>query len=1250
MRRQDWKPTRSSRLCSLHFEDHAFTTDAQGNRRLKSTAVPTVFSLPEHSMRKPTNRRARQRLMVQMEKAQLLLSVRADTPSKDQRVLHKEHPRSFQRENEVQQRGLDKEKTLKRGEEGENVDPEHYLCRICGFHARDVICLSQHLHSTHPITSLQVPGFLRGERCGPMKEERKREMQQMCISGGQSSTETECRESTIKEKLPLEEGSTFSLAECDKQSCRTKDAVESQPAVQPGLTEMDKHGPAPKFTQKPFCNSGIQPKSHDPSSRGPCQDKHTAASCTSSVIQTHLVCLPLVSEGLKLLWVRSEQAQELDAVAKLVEAFNAFPYLTPQEASALARHCSLTPDRVKVWFMMRRIRYGISWEDEDIRETRRKLSRLHGREQAPERLEDGRPRNGDREEQVCPFELNERTVVEKMQQVQTPDVLPPLPSLDEQQDVTNQNCNRVRDTEHQSFQSPMRLPIPPSPMCPVGPSRIRMRTKKSKAQLMDLRRSFVRRHWPSETELQRLQDMTGLSRHEIRQWFADRRYQLRRNGQRCLSGAGRHTRFQPHPYLPLRGVSYDGSLSNSICTSSPGMGSETGCEIEVDVAAEGEKKATVASTDPSMVKEEVLDETPIIQNNSSVNFPKNTSFEPSHSPSSSSTPDVVPPLPPLDKHQDVTNQNCNSVRDTEHQIFQSPIRLPMPPSPLCPVGPSRIRMRTKKSKAQLMTLRRSFVRRHWLSETELQRLQDMTGLSRHEIRQWFADSRYQLRRNGRRCLSGTSRHTRFQPHPHLPLRGVSYDGSLSNSICASSPGMGSETGCEIEVDVAAEGEKKATVALTDPSMVKEEVLDETPIIQNNSSVNFPKNTSFEPSHSPSSSSTPDVVPPLPPLDKHQDVTNQNCNSVRDTEHQIFQSPIRLPMPPSPLCPVGPSRIRMRTKKSKAQLMTLRRSFVRRHWPTEAEVQRLQDMTSLDRHEIRQWFADSRYQLRRNGQRCLSGTSRRTHFQPHPHLPLRGVSFDGSLSNSICASSPGMGSETECEIEVDVAAEGEKKATVASTDPSMVKEEVLDETPIIQSNSSVNFLKNTSFEPSHSPSSSSSPSPSSLLGQSSNLLPEHSFRFHKKSREQLNILRQSFLRCQWPSSAEYSQLQEQTGLTRQQIIQWFGDTRYHVKRYQLRWMDQEERHQIATGIMQSQHGGSRYSRCRSGSENLPSVSRLRTPQFVSGVDAHLSSAGMERDRFGNAETGNGVKPRMRTRHCCTGVHHGKDRVSVEVSSK
>uniref|UniRef100_G3PM95 Homeobox and leucine zipper encoding a n=1 Tax=Gasterosteus aculeatus TaxID=69293 RepID=G3PM95_GASAC len=87
-----------------------------------------------------------------------------------------------------------------------------------------------------------------------------------------------------------------------------------------------------------------------------------------------VVCLPLVSEGLKLVWTQSDQTRELDTIAELIQAFNLFPYPSSREVGALARVCALPLDKVKVWFMVQRIKYGISWSSEEIEETRRKLA------------------------------------------------------------------------------------------------------------------------------------------------------------------------------------------------------------------------------------------------------------------------------------------------------------------------------------------------------------------------------------------------------------------------------------------------------------------------------------------------------------------------------------------------------------------------------------------------------------------------------------------------------------------------------------------------------------------------------------------------------------------------------------------------------------------------------------------------------------------------------------------------------------
>ncbi|XP_062993810.1 homeobox and leucine zipper protein Homez [Elgaria multicarinata webbii] len=57
---------------------------------------------------------------------------------------------------------------------------------------------------------------------------------------------------------------------------------------------------------------------------------------------------------------------------------------------------------------------------------------------------------------------------------------------------------------------------------------------------------------------------------------------------------------------------------------------------------------------------------------------------------------------------------------------------------------------------------------------------------------------------------------------------------------------------------------------------------------------------------------------------------------------------------------------------------------------------------------------------------------------------------------------------------------------------------------------------------------------------------------RKTKEQLDVLKSFFLRCQWARREDYHLLEKITGLPRAEIIQWFGDTRYALKHGQLKW--------------------------------------------------------------------------------------------------
>ncbi|KAJ0055469.1 hypothetical protein NL108_003839 [Boleophthalmus pectinirostris] len=102
--------------------------------------------------------------------------------------------------------------------------------------------------------------------------------------------------------------------------------------------------------------------------------KPTLAPAAFNTNQNSTLCLPLMNENNKIIWVLSDQINiQGDKVAKLDEAFSTFPYLTQKKTISLAHSCSLHPDQVKVWFMAQRLRYGISWSSKDIHELRRKM-------------------------------------------------------------------------------------------------------------------------------------------------------------------------------------------------------------------------------------------------------------------------------------------------------------------------------------------------------------------------------------------------------------------------------------------------------------------------------------------------------------------------------------------------------------------------------------------------------------------------------------------------------------------------------------------------------------------------------------------------------------------------------------------------------------------------------------------------------------------------------------------------------------
>ncbi|XP_032400003.1 homeobox and leucine zipper encoding b [Etheostoma spectabile] len=146
-----------------------------------------------------------------------------------------------------------------------------------------------------------------------------------------------------------------------------------------------------------------------PNAPGESSSEINIAPMAFNLNQSSAVCLPLVTDGQRLIWVHSSEINlQLDGAAELNKAFDRFPYLTEKMTAALAQRCSLHPDQVRVWFMVQRLHYGISWDYKDIGKVKRKILSSRGR--AKEKLQNsmGKEVKEDKgENEICKREVKE---------------------------------------------------------------------------------------------------------------------------------------------------------------------------------------------------------------------------------------------------------------------------------------------------------------------------------------------------------------------------------------------------------------------------------------------------------------------------------------------------------------------------------------------------------------------------------------------------------------------------------------------------------------------------------------------------------------------------------------------------------------------------------------------------------------------------------------------------------------------------
>ncbi|XP_008332966.1 homeobox and leucine zipper encoding a [Cynoglossus semilaevis] len=500
-----------------------------------------------------------------------------------------------------------------------------------------------------------------------------------------------------------------------------------------------------------------------------CRSTNSVESNTSSVASfttnhNSVVCLPLVSEGLKLVWTQSDQTRELDNVPELVRAFNLFPYPSSQEVNTLAKACALPLDKVKVWFMVQRIKYGISWSSEEIEETRRKLAVPELCDDSTETKEEEKIKSTSNKSEDVLTEskgsddvgrtLSSSTPPKKKTTCESPDsykpAKPSVPcfssSLPPPQDSY---FYRPPADTLESSATEVSLDLSDS----SSPQNRHSRYKKSKVQLAALRKSFLRENWPAEAELRRLQEETGLTRNDIRKWFSDSRYQLRvgRGSLAAAQSYSQHTVVggkHDQQSLPLPLVTQNSRKPNSSGTKSShffqnflthsleAFGEKT-LEAEEGGAVEELSDDADSIKDQMKSEEQPLQLTKICK--SEEDNPQELSGVIKSSPHSS--PRSSPLLNTKHKNSSSTKKSSNSAK-------ASPLQTPFSVSgasstttspALTPGG------RPRKTKEQLDILKQHFLRCQWPKSDDYTELVKLTGLPRADVIQWFGDTRYAVK-------------------------------------------------------------------------------------------------------------------------------------------------------------------------------------------------------------------------------------------------------------------------------------------------------------------------------------------------------------------------------------------------------------------------------------------------------------------------------------------------------------------------
>ncbi|XP_039215752.1 zinc fingers and homeoboxes protein 1 [Crotalus tigris] len=254
-------------------------------------------------------------------------------------------------------------------------------------------------------------------------------------------------------------------------------------------------------------------------------------------------------------------------------------------------------------------------------------------------------------------------------------------------------------------------------------------------------------------------------------------------------------------------------------------------------------------------------------------------------------------------------------------------------------------------------------------------------------------------------------------------------------------------------------------------------------------------------------------------------------------------------------------VAVRAKKTKEQLMELKISYLKSHFPLDSEIIRLMETTGLTKGEIKKWFSDTRYNQRNS----------KHNYHNHQNSDSCTIVIDSSDETSESPAlvqphqkQPSAASDLSSQKFKDKSAEQLKVLQDSLHNHPVLSEDelsrVCSETKLTREEIEAWFAEQKKLSGSgeegeemnagHAESQKEIAAAETSGGEGSGA--QKTGKQTKKSPEQLHMLKMSFIRTQWPSSEEYDKLAKETALPRTEIVSWFGDTRYAWKNGGLKW--------------------------------------------------------------------------------------------------